>query len=420
MLRLTWRVTLLAVVLVVSGSSARSQYGWVGGWGGWGGAGSTVAGSIAYGMGQLRRGAGAYNEQTAQARSVNAQTAMQVNDYMYAVNQRNAKNELIRMNRRRKRVNEAADATYKRLHDNPDSFDIHSGSALNVVLDELTNPEVYTQVVQKATEPIDSQLVKNIVFQHAPNMIAISLEDLSARGVPDALATDPAFEADRQAIRALVAKARQEAEGEVQVSIETLRRPGGHQGDAGQGRHDVSARDARPDQSDNFLKAFYGLTKMLERPNVDQFLEGLNKYPTTTLGHLITFMYSFNLRFGAAKTPVQEATYDQLYPILVRLRDESNAQGPNPLSAQVSEPDPKAVDRLLLRDGLRPPPTPAEAHVDRRPAPPPAQVSGMCDRGGCDPHVDISRDCTPSRIQEGSRILNVPVRPGRHPSSPGR
>ena len=117
---------LLAVVLVVSGRSARSQWGGYG-WGGWGGAGSTAAGSVAYGMGNLAASAGSYNEQTAQARSVNAQTAMQVNNYMYAATRQNAKNELIRMNKRRGRINEAADATYKCLHDNPDAFDIHSG-----------------------------------------------------------------------------------------------------------------------------------------------------------------------------------------------------------------------------------------------------------------------------------------------------
>ena len=114
-------------------------------------------------------------------------------------------------------------ATFQRLRDNPDSFDIQSGSALNVVLDELTNPRVFTQVVQKATQPIDSQLVRNIVFQYAPKMIAISLEDLSARGMPDALATNPAFEADRNAIKALIAKAEQEADSENRVSVETLR-----------------------------------------------------------------------------------------------------------------------------------------------------------------------------------------------------
>ena len=82
---------------------------------------------------------------------------------------------------------------------------------------------------------------------------------------------------------------------------------------------------------------------MLEVPAVEQFLEGLNRYPTTTMGHLITFMSSFNLRFGAASTPAQRAAYDQLYPILVRLRDASDARGPNPATAEVALPDPKKV-----------------------------------------------------------------------------
>ena len=53
-------------------------------------------------------------------------------------------------------------------------------------------------------------------------------QDVSARGVPDALASNPDFEADRQAIRALVARGKKEAESSNQVSTETLR--GFHRG----------------------------------------------------------------------------------------------------------------------------------------------------------------------------------------------
>ena len=97
------------------------------------------------------------------------------------------------------------------------------------------------------------------------------------------------------------------------------------------------------DEADNFLKALYGLTKMLERPAVEQFLKGLERYPSTTLGNLITFMHSFNLRFGVSRTPLQEATYDQLYPLLVNLRDQAQAQGPKPVTTPVPPPDPKAM-----------------------------------------------------------------------------
>ena len=81
-------------------------------------------------------------------------------------------------------------------------------------------------------------------------------------------------------------------------------------------------------------------------------------------------MHSFGLRFGAAKTPIQEATYDQLYPILVGLRDGSNAQGPNPITAQAAEPDPKALTNFFSGMEVQPLPTPAEAESPAVPPPP--------------------------------------------------
>src|SRR5262245_30347355 len=99
----------LTAVLAAGGVSAHAQYGRYGGWGGWGGAGSTVQGSIASGMGNFAAGAGQYNVQTAQARSINAQTAMQFNDYMYAVNKQNAATNLARRQQQQKNVNESAD-----------------------------------------------------------------------------------------------------------------------------------------------------------------------------------------------------------------------------------------------------------------------------------------------------------------------
>jgi len=320
-------------------------------------------------MGNFAAGAGQYNVQTAQARSINAQTAMQYNEYMYAVNKQNAATNLARRQQQQKNVNESSDAAYKRLHDNPDPSDIHSGDALNIVLTELANPKVYTQVIQKSAMPIDSRLVKNINFQHAANMVLISLADVSARGVPDALATDPAFEADRQAIRAIVAKGREESSSSNQITPETLSR---FRAAVQAAKDKADARFAQGtrqrDESDNFLKALLGLSKMLERPDIEEFLKGLNRYPTTTMGHLITFMHSFNLRFGAAKTPEQEAAYDQIYPMLVQLRNQSQAQGANPMTAQAALPDPKQSMSIFsgmpyeqLQPQTPPPPAPGPA-----------------------------------------------------------
>jgi hypothetical protein len=322
-------------------------------------------------MGAFAAGAGSYNIQTAAARSMNAQTAMQMNDYMYGVVQRNTSNYLKRVQDEQKKTNEASDAISNRIRNNPEPRDIHTGDALNIVLTDLLNPKVFTQAVQKATTPVDSQLVKNIVFQHAANMVLISLDDVSARGVPDYLATSPDFAVDRQTIRGIVAKARKEAESSNQVSPDTLRsfRTAVK---AAQDKVDTTLPQGSPrrDEADNFLKALYGLSKMVERPNIEAFLKGLDRYPTTTLGQLITFMHSFNLRFGVAKTPEQESAYDQLYPMLVALRDQAYAGGPTNV-AQGPPPNPKAVTSFFSGMDYSHFQPQADPHTGKVPPPPP-------------------------------------------------
>ena len=106
---------------------------------------------------------------------------------------------------------------------------------------------------------------------------------------------------------------------------------------------------------------------------MDQYLTELKKGETTTLGHLIAFMHTFNLRFGVAKTPVQEQTYDQLYPLLVAIRDQGKVPSANPFTTSSGAQDPKAVSAYFSgmqydpKHGVVPPPPPAQ----------PALMSGM-------------------------------------------
>jgi hypothetical protein len=326
---------------------------------------------MARGMGVYNAGAGVYNMDTAAARSMNANTAMQVNQYMYEVNLNNAKHYYAESAKRQKDATQTTEKMYSRIHDNPNSYDIHNGDALNVVLDELTNPQVYTQAVQGATQPIDSQLVRNIAFEYAANMITTSLDDLSANGVPDVLLTNPEFEPGRKAVRAEVTKARKELESQGQVSPETL----ANCRVAIKALHEkvdsVLPQGTRDrDQADNYLKALYGLSKMLKSPPVDRFLMELKKLPSTTIGHLISFMHTFNLRFGAAKGPDQEAAYDQLYPRLVALRNQVQAPSAAPFADRPSPRDPKSLTPLFSGMDYKQLQTPPGANTGPAPAPP--------------------------------------------------
>jgi hypothetical protein len=68
---------------LISPGSLRAQ-GW--GWEGWGGWTSTPEGSLAQGMGHYYTGAGIFNERTAIADSIDADTMMRWNDYIYQAN----------------------------------------------------------------------------------------------------------------------------------------------------------------------------------------------------------------------------------------------------------------------------------------------------------------------------------------------
>ena len=149
-------------------------------------------------------------------------------------------------------------------------------------------------------------------------------------------------------MRAEVTKARKELESQGQVSPETL----ANCRVAIQALHEkvdsvLPQGTKNRDQADNYLKALYGLTKMLKSPPVDRFLLELKKLPSTTIGHVISFMHTFNLRFGTAKTPEQEAAYDQLYPRLVALRNQVQAPSAAPFANQPKPRDPKAMTSLF-------------------------------------------------------------------------
>jgi hypothetical protein len=357
--------------MAVAPSLALAQYAYpagYGGWGGWGGA-TTAAGSRAMGMGAFAAGAGAYNEQTAEARSMNAQTAMGMNEYLYQSQQNVNRQYQAELANRQKQLNVSAETNYNRILNQPNAHDIHVGDAENVVLDQLLDPKVFSRVVEVAgKQTIPSQLVKSTPLQYAPKALTTCLESYTQGGAPDSLITNPAFATERDALRALAAKARAEAQSQGAPSADTL----------AQARVILKALLPKiertypagsPDRTEatNYVKGLYGITKMLQKPDVASFLQGLNHSDTTTLAHLLFFMQSFSLRFGAANSPEQEAAYDQLYPLLVQVRDAAIAPGQasTPFQQTQDAPaDPKKVSNFF--SGM------AMSHFEPQP-PPPAQ-----------------------------------------------
>lgn len=318
----------LAVALAVGhGSAARAQWGYPGGyggygWGGWGGGASTVGGDMARGLGAYAAGAGYYNQQTAVARSINANTVLNWNQYMYEANCNAARNERLRTTRRLANANEAQSQIQKRLRDNPEPRDIYSGDALNVAMEEINDPRIYSKTLQAAQVKVGGESIRNIPFQYAAGAITTSIHQITQGGPPEAL-LDPAYDADRAAIRALRDK--------IKAEIDSGQSPDKDSVDKAIAA--VNALEAKVDQAlprndpkrvaaDKYLKSVHGLLAMMQTPALDLLLAGVEKRPDATLAELLQFMNACNLRFGPAQSAQQRLIYDSLYPQLVSLRQQ--------------------------------------------------------------------------------------------------
>jgi len=362
-------IAALAVALSLAGAAQAQIYypqGYGGyGWSGWGG-GATPPGDIARGMGAFAAGAGYYNQETAVARSINADTAVRWNQYWYEAQQEHNRKYYTRLAEKQKTDNKALSDIYLRLRDNPNQYDVYRGDALNVIYDELCSPKVYIRGLKSAGTTFPGEMIRDVPFQYAAAAVTNTVHNVMTKGSAPAVLRKEPFKADLDKLRAIATKFREEDQSEGRIDPETLDRAQAlikSLQDKVTANLAVGTKD-RTD-SDRFLKSAMGLCKMLHTPAINVLLAGVDKHPETTVGDLLIFMKACNLRFGAADSPRQKMVYDQLYPLLVKLRDEAFPKGlpaapgdanPNPESATefLSGMEAKAVDP----NAVPPPPRP--------------------------------------------------------------
>lgn len=370
MFRLLRLTAAMSVALLASGAAAKAQYGYPAGYGGygfggWGGA-STPQGDYARGMGVFAAGAGYYNQSTAVANSINANTAMNWNEYWYQSQQATNRKYYAKLAERQKSNVKTHEEMYNRLRDNPNQYDIYRGDAMNVIFDELCSPKVYLRGLKSASTRFPGEMIRDVPFQYAIAAVTSTVHQVMTKGsAPDVLKREP-FVEDLQKLRAIGDKIREEDEKDGTIDPETL-----DQAEAV--IKDLQAKVAKElkpgtrdrNEADRFLKAALGLSKMLRTPAMNVLLAGVDKHPETTVSDLLMFMKSFNLRFGVADTPRERQVYDELYPLMARLRDEAFPTR-RPGLPEVKETNPehaaeffsKMDDKAMDHKTVPPPPNP--------------------------------------------------------------
>jgi hypothetical protein len=278
-------------------------------------------------------GRGAYNEQTAAARSINTDTVMRWNQYAYQSHLTAANSYRARLLAERNAINRARAETQENLRDNPSNDDITDGNALNLLLDILTNPSNGNSAARRITTPLRHELIQEIPFAFASEGFTICLDQMTMNDQwPLALRVDD-FKPEREGLRKTVTAALQEDEkGDLKpATIEAVQ--------AAIDRFRLKFEKLVPPTSPDFIpandtiKAMAGLTKMLYSPKVEEILAELEDYQGTTLGDLLSFMQAFNLRFAPANSFRQRRLYMKLYPMLA---EQANGPTGDPSTTQTA------------------------------------------------------------------------------------
>ena len=179
---------------------------------------------------------------------------------------------------------------------------MHRGDALNVILDELSAPGVYSRSISAAQAPLSTSLVKPCLsgtpHKRSPSVstswrtgfrLSSRIHDSIRNGSRSRKLSPEPDPSRRRTTRS------QEKPSRACAAIRQLH---------DRIKSDVPAGRNR-NEADNFLKAAYGLARMMETPEISTFLKDLDKVETTSVASLLGFMFAFNLRFGIATTPSQ-------------------------------------------------------------------------------------------------------------------
>ena len=316
--------------------------------------GSTVQGDILRGAGVYFEGLGFYNLNTAQARAINVDTDMRINEY-WLILFRNRNREIAQRNKAElellKRMREQRDTT---LLDTPHAADVASGAALNALMDLMVDPKFQRSAWSSARVDLEAEIAQSIPYLMPSQGMKLTLPLLkTVEGWP-VLLRDDTFKVERRNyLSAMNTVLQQSQDGKltresveaVDQAIDELERAFRDHGS----RADLT----RFTMAQNFLIELRKSTAVLRLPFVDGLLGELERYPGTTMADLMDFMHRHKLRFSPATTPSERGLYRQLHELLVKQRkmlvaravlpdiqDRPGLNGGDPLEPETIVPNP--------------------------------------------------------------------------------
>jgi hypothetical protein len=313
------RILATLLLVALAAPAARAQFNFVG-------PGSTVQGDYLRGVGIAAFGMGVYNHQTAIANSINLDTEIRLNEYIYGSlmneNRMNAEHRAAMIQQNKENYSKIRERIMRR----PEAHDVSKGDALNAVLEQLNNPRIQESSFRSETVPLSVDDVRRIPFKlGAKGVMRFSIARLTAKdkGKWPVAFQDPQFD-----------RARRDFERALDNALE-LQYKGAMHLDAIQAvRKAVDNLEYKlekvvgriPDrlyfEARDRLKEMNETVEMLKTHAVEQALGELDRYAGTTVNDLRVFMRKHNLQFADAGNPEERDLYPELYAKLVAQREK--------------------------------------------------------------------------------------------------
>ena len=199
---------------------------------------------------------------------------------------------------------------------------LEDGSTLNFYLDRILDADALASKSAALKRPVAAEAIRDIPFESESEAISLSLDQLTGLDAwPNSLKGEgmaPQRTAVRQAVEAALdedtkGEVSQETRNKLNQAIDTLRR-----------KFEATTPQLSPEYLDGnrFLKTLSGLSRLLDNQQFRKVLAQLENYKGGTIGELIVFMHSFNLRFGPARSDRQRMIYAELGQTMSQALDQ--------------------------------------------------------------------------------------------------
>jgi hypothetical protein len=320
-------IGLVLATALLAGAPAEAQMMYPGGYGGYGMSkwGADPGAGYMAGLGAYARDKGVYQVEKAKADAINLQTMIKWN-------------QALRVRQAQLRADQAKEDARRdaERQERVEVREARDGTTLNALLLQILDSDPGAANAGRTATPLSEAAIREIPFEWDSEAVTLCLDQMTGDGpIPSPLADDR-YAADRTALKEAVdAAVAEDLKGA--VASATLDRV---HAATSKFRADFAAHASELDpgylDAKDYLTTLDGLSRLLGDPSMKALLQRLEAGQERTVGDLIAFMNSFNLRFGPATTERQVEIYERLIPALAAVRDAAVAAR----TAQPAQPDP--------------------------------------------------------------------------------